>query len=252
MPHSAPLAYPVSTREWPSLPLYLDWEEHVAICTLCRYAIPTEGIQASNHFRKKHQISKNRRTGLDQYLQGHQFKSGRLAKPRPTGSQSHPALQVSGGFQCLQCLYISTSVHLVCRHLRGTHTQDDPTGCVDLDMLYKPVLVQSWTQSTTTQSFWTILSAPLKGTTESGANEPQLCTANMKLLHNLRKREEKFHTVQKPQNSSQYSGQDTYENSPMAGEDAVDRDISKCSPVLFVHLLGTTAEQLLSRSPQER
>jgi hypothetical protein len=33
----------------------------------------------------------------------------------------------------------------------------------------------------------------------------------MKLLYNLRKREGHFHTVQKPQNSFQYSGQDTYE-----------------------------------------
>ncbi|KAJ5142420.1 hypothetical protein N7476_003716 [Penicillium atrosanguineum] len=82
---------------------------------------------------------------------------------------------------------------------------------LDLDVLYKPVSVQSWTQSTTTQSFWTILSASLNGMTERAAEEPQLCAANMKLLHNLRKREGHFHTVQKPQNSSQYSGQDTYE-----------------------------------------
>jgi hypothetical protein len=102
-------------------------------------------------------------------------------------------------------------VYLICRHLRGTHTRDDRTVRLDLDMLYQPVSVQPWTQSTTTQSFWTILSASLKGTTEAAANEPQLCTANMKLLHILSKREGDFPTVQKTQNSSQYSGQDTYE-----------------------------------------
>jgi hypothetical protein len=43
-------------REWPSLPLYLDWGQRVAICTLCQYAISVDGTQASSHFRKRHQI----------------------------------------------------------------------------------------------------------------------------------------------------------------------------------------------------
>lgn len=125
---------------------------------------------------------------------------------------------IRSSVQCLQCPYISTSVHLICRHLRAAHTRNNPSVHLDLDILYKPVTVLSWTQSTSAKSFWTIVSDSLKSMDGGAANRPmsdQLCTANMISLDNLRKRESHgeshVHTVQKQQNSSQHSGQDTYE-----------------------------------------
>jgi hypothetical protein len=144
-------------------------------------------VQASSHFWKKHHIPKSQRNGLDQYLSDQHFKSSSLAKPRPNGSPSHPALRVRAGFQCVQCPYISTSLDLMGRHLRGSHTPDRPSARLDLDLLYQPVSIQSWTQSTMTQSYWIVNSDPssFNRDTVNGPLEEQHCATTTTFIHNL-------------------------------------------------------------------
>lgn len=208
--HPRSLGYPVSSRDWPSLPLFLDWGEHVVICTLCQYALPIEGAQASSHFRKKHQIPWRQRQGLDQYLHQHQFRSGSLARPRPNGSPRHSALRVLTGFQCRQCSYISTSLDLMSRHLMKTHFPDRPSPKSNLEILYATVSLQTWTQSTATQSYW-VISSDHDAPDQVVNDKTPHGTANSNFLHDLRQRELRFQTADQYQNARTFTGTATHE-----------------------------------------
>lgn len=81
-------------------------------------------------------------------------------KPRPHGSLPHPALQVLPGFQCLECLFCSTSLDLMRRHLRKTHLAGSAGLHLDLGPLYQPALLQTWTQSQESKAYWVILNSP--------------------------------------------------------------------------------------------
>lgn len=208
--------YPVSSPEWPCLPLYLDRGEHVAICTICRYAISTEGSQGSIHLRKKHSIPLRQRQGLDQYLHQHDFKSGSLARPRPNGSPRHPALTTLPGFPCRQCPFLSASLDIMGRHVMKMHVLERPSPRPNIELLYATVSLQTWTRSTATQSYWVIFSDRGDGQgafhrsflSESPAN------TNITFVHDLRQWERRFQTIDRQRNDLTCTGTDIYEGTP--------------------------------------
>ena len=200
-------------RQWPSLPLYLDWDENIAICTLCQYAISVEGTQASSHFRKRHQIPSHRRKHLDEYLQKNRFQSGFSLNPRPHGSTRHPALQVLPGFQCTDCLFCSTSLDLTCRHLRKMHLADSTGLHLHLDHLYRPVSLQSWTQSPETRAYWVIVdgSYSLQPKADTLVPPNPDFAVNMAFLKELQTREHHYQAMQQEEELPSQTGAATYE-----------------------------------------
>jgi hypothetical protein len=203
---------PSFTQNWSHLPLYLDWGEHLVICSHCQYALSVDGTQASSHLRKKHHIPQDQRNGLDQYLHQHHFQSPGKAQPRSDGLPPHPALQVHPGFQCLQCQYRTTSLDLMGRHLAKTHLIDTPTPRPNLDLLYQVVSLQSWTRATTTQEYWVVLGEPSPDSVEAIQDPTSIPSATtLAFLQGLRDRETRFQEVQRQQSTLEQTGTPTYE-----------------------------------------
>lgn len=114
------------------------------------------------------------------------------------------------GFQCRQCLYISTSLDLMGRHLTKIHIPDRPSPQPNLEMLYETVSLQTWTQSTATQSYW-VIPADHDAPDQVVNDETPHGTANKKFLHDLRQRESRFQTVDQHENARAFTGTATYE-----------------------------------------
>ena len=90
------------------------------------------------------------------------------------------------------------------------HIPDRPSPQSNLEILYATVSLQTWTQSTATQSYWVIPSdhdtpdQVVNDTTPHG-------TANSNFLHDLRQRESRFQTADQHQNARAFTGTATYE-----------------------------------------
>lgn len=186
----------------------------MAICTLCQYALSVDGAQASSHFRKRHQILAHQRQRLDEFLQTHQFRSGSAMKPRPHGSIQHHALKILPGFQCLNCVFCSTSLDYMCRHLRKTHLAGSAGLRLDLDPFYQPALLQSWTQSKESISYWTILNSPdgchpmpAKSMVSLGASSAM----NQAFLQQVQARESRYQAARQGKELLHHTGIATYE-----------------------------------------
>jgi hypothetical protein len=64
-------------------------------------------------------------------------------KPRPHRSIRYPTLKILPGFQCLDCLFCSTSLDYIYRHLRKTYLVGSAGQRLDLYPFYHPALLQS-------------------------------------------------------------------------------------------------------------
>ena len=101
-----------------SLGLVIGDPERVLLCThaSCGYALQIHDKRVSRHLWGKNQTPKASRRGLDRLILSLKLCDPRLVDPRPHGLAPHPHLQISTGYRCRQCQYLTISSKLCQQH----------------------------------------------------------------------------------------------------------------------------------------
>lgn len=60
------------------------------------------------------------------------------------------------GFQCLHCVYCSTSISLICRNLSKTHLAGSTGSSLNMKAYYQRVSLQTWNQYTEARAYWVV------------------------------------------------------------------------------------------------
>ncbi|KEF50810.1 uncharacterized protein A1O9_13140, partial [Exophiala aquamarina CBS 119918] len=153
-----------------SLGLVIGSPERVLICThsSCGYALQVHGKRVSRHLCEKHQIPKASRRGLDGLVASLNLRDPRLVGPRPNDSAPHPHLQMSHGYHCRFCHYLTASSKSSHQHrcfsADWSHatTREQDRDCT------AEVLLQSWVREGT-RTYWIVqLESPLPPQSVSG------------------------------------------------------------------------------------
>lgn len=72
--------------------------------------------RVSRHLWEKHKIPKTLRRGLDRLITSLKLCDPRLESPRPNSSAPYPYLQISAGYCCHRCAYLTISSKLCQQH----------------------------------------------------------------------------------------------------------------------------------------
>ena len=115
-----PLPLPKALEQW----LILNSEYYVIIChsTDCKQALRPNTI--TRHLRDKHQVKREIRQQLDKYLQQWQWPYDSRSVPLPLDmSPPQPVLPVINGFQCKDCVYLTSNRWVIRQHCNTKHNK---------------------------------------------------------------------------------------------------------------------------------
>ncbi len=135
--------------------LHLNTPEPALICIACRYSLQPLGEAVNKHLWEKHSIPTGARRGLSALVRSLRLSDPNTITSRADGSAPHPYLIAQQGATCRHCLFRSTSVELVGRHLSKTHGLRGYKGSTIGDHLDDSIWLQSWTQNGS-RAYWTV------------------------------------------------------------------------------------------------
>jgi hypothetical protein len=137
--------------------LFADVESRALICRKCKCAIATTRSQATTHLDKKHNVPKEIRKGLTQYISKHacRFRDPSSLPARSERSIPHPELDIHKGYACRECKFYTTSFKWLTDHIGKAHIQKRASKS-RADDLYDDVFLQTWGDGST-RKYWTVL-----------------------------------------------------------------------------------------------
>lgn len=140
-----------------SLGLVISDPERVLICThrSCGYALQVHDKRVSRHLWEKHKVPKASRRSLDRVVESFKLSDPRLLGPRPHGSAPHPHLQISNGYHCRRCNYLTISSKLRQQHRCTAANLSNVVERERDNNSSADVLLQSWVKEGT-RTYWIV------------------------------------------------------------------------------------------------
>jgi hypothetical protein len=148
-------------RRLAALGLVISVPEHALICRPCGYALQPNGDCVTRHLADKHAIPKRPRDGLHPFVRALRLPDPNTLPLRPDWSPVHPHLATRTGVACRHCVYRTTSVELITRHLAKAHNRrrDQRHRGWLRDEVFQDVVLQSWTQNGA-RGYWIATQVP--------------------------------------------------------------------------------------------
>lgn len=144
------------------LGLCFNQPEAAIVCMQCEYALQPSGDCVTRHLGEKHSIPAYARRGLTPLIRELNLPNPNELPSRRDGCSPHPHLAMQTGAACKVCLFRSTSLELVQRHVAKEHGQGSRKQTMQRQQIDNGVLLQSWTQNGR-RSYWIV-----KANDESG------------------------------------------------------------------------------------
>lgn len=144
-----------SESQLAAIGLHWDRKAAVIICTSCKYALQPRGERVSRHLGENHGVPVRARAGLTAFLAELALPDPNHIDLLPDWTAPHPHLAVQTGASCKRCLFRSTSLELVKRHVSKSHRQASKHKYWSREYIHCGAQLQSWTQNGA-RAYWIV------------------------------------------------------------------------------------------------